>query len=244
MRLRRDPLVAARARWSKPGTCLPGLRSLTPAVRTARKAGGRVGQRGPLGAWVITVATISAMRPVSCWPVSPCLRSPGAQLAGHGAVWGSGVFSAGRSRWSRRGRRSRRSGCRGRPGRGIGQAAGLMVGQAALCSAHARLLREMGLEIVKGGHGITPRVGVFSEVADHPEHDSWDGPPTSQGGYLPHRRTTPLPAQSSSSLLPRRALAAEREGRRRDARPALPPAGHGSFRTILAVGVLVGRSHS
>ncbi len=38
----------------------------------------------------------------------------------------------------------------GIPGRGIGQAAGLMVGQAALCSAHARLLREMGLEIVKG----------------------------------------------------------------------------------------------
>ncbi len=27
-------------------------------------------------------------------------------------------------------------------------------------------------------------------------------------------------------------------------RPALPPPGHGSFRTILAVGVLVGRSHS
>ena len=26
--------------------------------------------------------------------------------------------------------------------------------------------------------------------------------------------------------------------------PALPPVGHGSFRTILAVGVLVGRSHS
>jgi hypothetical protein len=26
--------------------------------------------------------------------------------------------------------------------------------------------------------------------------------------------------------------------------PALPPAGQGSFRTILAVGVLVGRSHS
>jgi hypothetical protein len=26
--------------------------------------------------------------------------------------------------------------------------------------------------------------------------------------------------------------------------PALPPPGHGSFRTILAVGVLVGRSHS
>jgi hypothetical protein len=26
--------------------------------------------------------------------------------------------------------------------------------------------------------------------------------------------------------------------------PALPPLGHGSFRTILAVGVLVGRSHS
>jgi len=57
-------------------------------------------------------------------------------------------------------------------------------------------------------------------------------------------RTTPLPAQGSSSLLLRCALAAEREGRRRDARPALPPVGHGSFRTILAVGVLVGRSHS
>jgi hypothetical protein len=111
--------------------------------------------------------------------------------------------------------RPRRSGCLGLPGRGTGQAAGLMAGQAALCLAHARQLREMGLEIVKGLKWDHPSVGVFPDIADHLEHDRSDGAPTCQEGYLRHRRTTPLPAQSSSSLLPYRAPAADSEGRRR-----------------------------
>src|SRR2546430_4736002 len=34
--------------------------------------------------------------------------------------------------------------------------------------------------------------GVLRSRWPPPEHDSWDGAPTSGEGYLPHRRTTPL----------------------------------------------------
>jgi hypothetical protein len=76
------------------------------------------------------------------------------------------------------------------------------------------------------------------------DHDSGDGPPASLDGYLPHRRTTPLPAQSQQSLLPRRALVPERQGHRPDGPAGTAASGARIARDYSRRGVLVGRSHS
>ncbi len=47
-----------------------------------------------------------------------------------------------------------------------------------------------------------------------------------QEKYIRDRRTSPLLTQGNSSLLPRRAVAPEREGRRRDAQPEQPRGAH------------------
>src|SRR5262249_19121233 len=104
-----------------PGAC--------PAVLAVQYVGGGVGQRGPRAAWMISVTTISVMRFVSCSLVPLGWRSSARTWRATTSGEGSGVFSAGRCRWSRRGWRWRRSGFRVRPGRGTGRAAGQIPGR-------------------------------------------------------------------------------------------------------------------
>jgi len=99
--------------------------------------GGRTCQRGPRAAWMISLTWS-----ISYWLMSLCLRSSARTWRATAPHGGSGVFSAGRSRCSRRGWRSRRSGFRVRSGRGSGRATGLSSGvQSGVdvdCQAGAR----------------------------------------------------------------------------------------------------------
>jgi hypothetical protein len=164
---------------------------------------------------MISVTTIEAMRPVSCRPVSPCLRWPARSWRATTPCAGSGVFplvaadgpGEGGDRGDPAARGYRVEALARPPGRWpVRPRSGRLTRGSFARWAWRSSSAELG----------SPRGwGVFPEIADRPEHDRWAGPPASQEGCLPHRRTTLLPAQSSRSLLPRRALAAECEGRRR-----------------------------
>ena len=58
-----------------------------------------------------------------------------------------------------------------------------------------------------------------------PEHDSWDGAPTSGEGYLPHRRTTPLRRKAAVRYFHAAPSLLNVKAADGMLRPALPPPG-------------------
>src|SRR5262249_33926482 len=103
-----------RSRWSKPGMCLPDLQVVASGVGWAegRREGGSARAFGGLD----DLGDDDLGDAAGVMSAGVAVRAEaGALLVGHDAVCELGCLSAGRSRWSMRGWRSRRSGCLGLP---------------------------------------------------------------------------------------------------------------------------------